>query len=131
MPVGRPSKKTPEIVNKLIEAFHDDATIEQACYIAGITKPTYYDWLKEDEVFSYEMSKAQEYLMVISKRTLRKAVEKGDEKTALEIIKRREKHRYSERTETDITSGGKPIPILGGITSVSSNNGDSQDRQTN
>lgn len=46
------------------------------------------------------------------------------------------RHRYLETglklkdkfpsTKTDITSGGKPIPILGGVTNVSSDNSDPQ-----
>lgn len=105
--MGRPTKKTIDLVGKLIEAFHDDATIEQACYYSGIDKTTYYDWLKEDEQFSYEMSKAQEYPKVLAKRVLIKAMENGDEKIALEVIKRLEKDRYSERSEHTGKDGEK------------------------
>lgn len=49
--MGRPTKKTTDLVKNLTDAFHDDATIEQACYYSGITKATYYDWLKQDEDF--------------------------------------------------------------------------------
>lgn len=108
--IGRPTIKTKDLVDKLIEAFHDDATVEQACYVAGIHKTTYYDWLKQDEDFSYEMSKAQEYPKVISKKVLIDAVEAGDKQIALEIIKRREKERYSERLENTGKDGKDLIP---------------------
>jgi hypothetical protein len=118
---GRPTKKTTEIVGKLIDAFHDDATIEQACYYSGIDKSTYYEWLKEDDSFSYEMAKAQEYPKVLAKRVLIQAMLRGDEKTALEVIKRREKDRYSERSELTGKDGDKliPTPIMGGTAGVS------------
>lgn len=111
-PIGRPSKKTDELVAKLIQAFHDDATIEQACYYSGITKQTYYRWLEEDEDFSYEMTKAQEYPKVLAKRVLVKAMEAGDEKIALEVIKRLEKHRYSERNELTGKDGKDIVPTF-------------------
>lgn len=109
---GRPTKKTDDLVNKLIGAFHDDATIEQACYIAGITKPTYYDWLKQDESFSYEMEKAQEYPKWLAKNTILKAIKDGDAKTAMDFIKRREKERYSERNEYTGADGKELTPLL-------------------
>lgn len=111
-PVGRPSKKTDELVAKLIEAFHDDATIEQACYYSGIDKTTYYRWLDDSDEFRYEMSKAQEYPKVLAKRVLVKAMEAGDEKIALEVIKRLEKHRYSERNELTGKDGKDIVPTF-------------------
>lgn len=117
--MGRPTKKTIDLVTKLTDAFHDDATIEQACYYSGITKTTYYRWLEEDEDFKYEMAKAQEYPKVLAKRVLIKAMENGDEKTALEVIKRLEKDRYSDRHENTGKDGERLIPIMGGTALVS------------
>lgn len=113
---GRPTKKSDLLVGLLIEAFHDDATIEQACYNAGIDRSTYYEWLKESDDFSYKMEKAQEYPKTIAKNTILNAIKSGDAKTAMDFIKRREKDRYSERSELTGKDGKDlPVPIFGGI----------------
>lgn len=108
--VGRPTKKTDKLVSILREAFNDDATVEQACYIAGISKETYYQWLKHDEEFSDEMGKAQEYPKVIAKKVLIDAIEAGDKQIALEVIKRLEKDRYSDRREQTGRGGKDLVP---------------------
>jgi hypothetical protein len=42
------TKRTPETIKKLEDAFAIDATIEEACFYADITPPTYYSWVKKD-----------------------------------------------------------------------------------
>jgi hypothetical protein len=126
--MGRPTKKTDKVVAKLIEAFHDDATIEQACYIADIDKASYYRWIEKDEDFRNEMGKAQEYPKVIAKNTILKAIKSGDAKTAMDFIKRREKDRYSERNEFTGKDGQPlPAPIFSGKSNVSDNDSNEED----
>lgn len=55
MPAGRPSKRTPEIEDKLVQAFSLGATIVGACYYAEISESTYHDWAKADPEFSERM----------------------------------------------------------------------------
>jgi len=49
---GRPSKKTDSIVRKLEEATALDASIPEVCFYAGISKDTYYRWIKDDPKLS-------------------------------------------------------------------------------
>ena len=120
--IGRPTKKSQKTIDKLIQCFKEDATVEQACLYSGISKETYYTWLKDDPSFLDEMSRAQEYIKVAAKRVLLYAIEKGDEKVALEVIKRREKKRYSERSEhTGADGKDLPVPILQGVLNVHPN----------
>ena len=49
--VWRPSKKTPEILQKLEEAYRVNCTDEEACGHAGIAESTLNNWKNEDEGF--------------------------------------------------------------------------------
>ena len=58
---GRPSALTPEVVNKLKQAFMIDTTTEEACRYAGISKVTFYKYYKDDEKFMNEIDSAKMY----------------------------------------------------------------------
>ena len=45
--VGRPTKLTPEIRENFITNLKAGEYIETACTLAGISKPTYYSWIKK------------------------------------------------------------------------------------
>lgn len=47
-PVGRPQEWGPDIVRKLEEVFALDGTISEACFYAGISRETYYRYVKAD-----------------------------------------------------------------------------------
>ena len=113
--VGRPSKITPDVIQKLESAFHIDCTIEEACLCAGISESTYYDHAAKDEEFSEKMTRAQKWAIQSARSVLFNAMKEGndgmgDGKLALEVIKRRDKRRYSEKTESEVTGkDGEPI----------------------
>jgi len=46
-PVGRPCKLTPELQEKIAQAILAGAYVETAAAYAGISKETFYDWLKQ------------------------------------------------------------------------------------
>ncbi len=48
------TKKTPEIIEKLRQAFGLNMSVEDACVYAGIAKSTYYLWIQKDEKLSNE-----------------------------------------------------------------------------
>lgn len=45
--VGRPTKMTPEVCLKIEQAAALDAGIGEICFYAGISRQTYYNWVKE------------------------------------------------------------------------------------
>jgi len=96
--MARPTKRCPEIEDKLVEIFHIDGTVEEACSQAGIGTSTYYDWLDKDEKFSDKMSAAQDYAFIVARKTLFNAASNGSEKAAVEILKRRDK-RYNDKID--------------------------------
>lgn len=50
-PVGRPTILTPEVRIKIEQAAAFDASVEEMAFYAGVSKPTLYRWLKDDEEF--------------------------------------------------------------------------------
>lgn len=48
------TKNTPEIIEKLRQAFGLNMSVEDACIYAGIAKSTYYLWIQKDEKLSNE-----------------------------------------------------------------------------
>ena len=56
MAVGRPTKRSPETEALLAQAFSLGATVDAACYHAGIGRSTFFDWAREDVAFSDRMA---------------------------------------------------------------------------
>lgn len=124
--VGRPTKITPEVVEKLEQCFMDGATIHEACNVVKIDRATYYRRLNDDKEFATKMSDAQEYVTEVAKALLTRAITKqNDKETAKWWLERKKKLEFSTRSEVTGADGKDllPKPILG---NVSSNNSDTK-----
>lgn len=53
--MARPRKRKGEIIDGLKQAFRSDCNVLTACNWVGISKSTYYSWLKIDRRFNDEM----------------------------------------------------------------------------
>lgn len=110
--MGRPTKMTPEVVQKLREVFLLDYTIEEACDHAGIAKQTYYNEMKDNPDFVDEMDKAQRGLFKAAKRAIAiEIIEKKNAGVSLNFLKHRQSERYRTKNETD-------MPMVGNITMI-------------
>jgi len=96
--MARPTIRSTEIEDKLVEIFHIDGTVNEACSQAGIWRTTYYEWLEKDEAFANKMAQAQDYAFIVARKTLFNAASNGSEKAAVEILKRRDK-RYNDKID--------------------------------
>lgn len=86
-PLGvRVTKHDIITVQKLEEAFAWDFNITEACQHAGIARKTYYEWLADDDVFSYLMSVAQAAPKRKAKEIITKAIQTGDAALALRYL---------------------------------------------
>ena len=89
----RPTLFDEETVEKLIEAFKKDATVEEACSYAGIHRDTFYKRLKKDKKFFDKIEDAKQYPFIKCKTKIFNAIENKDPnisaKYALEFLKRR------------------------------------------
>lgn len=58
--LGRPTKRTPEVEAKLEQAFALGSTVVGACFYAGISKSTYFQWAEADPDFAERMKSLKE-----------------------------------------------------------------------
>lgn len=106
--MARPTKMTPMVRKKMEEATALDATVEEVCFYAGISKDTYYKWIKKD-------NKLSDYLTALRNKPVLKArqeVIKGltdNPEFSLKYLERKRKNEFSTRVENDITTKGKSL----------------------
>jgi len=130
---GRPTEYTDETVNRLSDAFKDGANITQACLLSGISRETYYTWLKEKPGFSDKMDSAQQWPSVIARRSVVKAISQEEVNpqrfgtdNSWKWLERKNKDEFSTRSELTGKDNQPliPKPILGGqAENVPSDNG--------
>ncbi len=82
LPVGRPSKFSPDVIVKLKASFANSFTVDQACWYAGINKQSYYNWTEKYPQFLDEMTAAREAPTMKAKQVVIAAVNDGDVETA-------------------------------------------------
>lgn len=124
---GRPPEFTDETVKKLEEAFAIDATVDEACFYAGITRQTYYNHVKEDALEGTEARRLFDRFEGLRNRPVLKARQTivkalDTPQYALEYLKRKRKLEFSERTETDLTSKNEQITGINYILPNANNN---------
>lgn len=114
------------MVKKLEAAFTNDFTLHEAWDYAGISKQTYYNWLKRSPEFVDRIRRAQHYPLTLAKRAVIGQL-KGDGEhrpdghLGLRFLERRQPERYRPRIDPDdlptppitvILPGQKPHPRL-------------------
>lgn len=85
-PKSRLTKHDENIVLLLETAFHNGYNITEACQHANISRQTFYDWLADDDVFSYRMSIAQSALNRKAKTNVFEAINQGDASISLRYL---------------------------------------------
>src|SRR3990167_1059929 len=123
---GRPTKYTPDLIN-LVDEYLTEAipqnmkipTVEGLCLKLGIFKDTVYRWAKKYP----EFSDALRLIKIKQKEILTEIGVFGGKEINSNIVMLLLKvnHKMIESTHTDITSGGKPLPILGDVHKDSGN----------
>lgn len=110
--VWRPSKISPEIVNKLVEEFRYDATVEEACSYAWISKVIFYKRLKEDQAFFNEIDRAIKRPFRMCRNKLIDLANNAEKeelqfKASQEFLSKRDS-RYKAKTENTETTLSTP-----------------------
>jgi len=52
------SKKNPEIISKILALIRGAVPTEAACAMAGLPRPTWYDWMSKDEELKTQYQEA-------------------------------------------------------------------------
>lgn len=86
VPLKRLTKHDENIVLVLETAFHNGYNITEACQYADISRETYYNWLEDDDIFSYRMSVAQSALNRKAKSNVATAIRDGDPGISLRVL---------------------------------------------
>ncbi len=105
------TKLTPEVVQKLKDAFAIGANMKQACSYAEISHQTYYNWINKNPDLLEAFEKMKESLPLKAKRNIAVAIEQSDLRTSIWLIERKEPDTYGETinvNQTDITEGMHP-----------------------
>jgi hypothetical protein len=149
MPAGRPTDYSQEILEKaqeyLVSCIDEEydwtktegdkstsyehrirvklPSIEGLAKYLGVARSTVYLWEKDYPEFSDIL---EEILSEQAQRLINNGLSGDYNPTISKLILT--KHGYSDKSETDITSGGKPIPILASM-NVSTHNGDQENSQ--
>jgi len=105
--IGRPVEFTADVVKKLEEAFSIDATVEEACFYADISRQTYYNNVKEGtQLFDRFKALRQRPVLKARQTVVQKLGESYS--NAMDYLKRKKKLEFGD--STDITSGGEKLP---------------------
>ena len=108
---GRPTVMTAETVSKLEQAFSNGATDVQACFYAGISKQTLYDYQKKHPEFIDRKEALKSNLRLIAKNTLAKSIRDGDTNDAKWYLERKEKNEFSTKVAQTIDTNVNLVNI--------------------
>lgn len=98
--MGRPIIMTNETIQILEEAFSNDATDLEACFLAKISKSTLYNYQESHPEFLERKEALKSMVKYQSKRLVKKAIDEGDVDKATWLLERKGKDEgYSSRTE--------------------------------
>lgn len=116
---GRPTIMTPDVVNKLEQAFSLGATDLEACFYAGISKQTLYNYQERFPEFVDRKAALKDKLVLKARQVVASAMESGDKQTAQWYLERKKKDEFSVKTVNDIQPLGKdglptdqPQPVI-------------------
>lgn len=96
-------KLTEETVRKLEEAFAIDASVEEACYYADISRQCYYTWTKEFPELYDRFTRLRNRPVLLARQTVVKRIPESYA-NAIDFLKRKKKLEFGDNI--DFTTGG-------------------------
>ena len=108
MPGGRPSKRTPEIRDRLLSAIGKGLTYDLACAASGLCYDTFNEWRKADAEFSEAVKRAEGAGAEQLLDTIR-AASAENWTAAAWILERRYPHLYGRRVQEIHGRDGGPV----------------------
>ena len=108
--IGRPTVMTPENIAKLEIAFSNGASDLEACFVAGISKSTFYDYCKENPSFSDRKEALKDMPKYRARVNIVEAINNGDKQQSNWYLERKAKAEFAQRTE-QTGADGTPIVV--------------------
>ena len=91
------TKLTPDVVNKLKNAFAIGANITEACYYAEITTKTYYNWTNKNPDLLHEFELIRQRLPLKAKENIAKAIENSNSiPDSWKLLERKQPDEFAE-----------------------------------
>jgi len=104
---GRPTIMTPSVVTKLEQAFSLDCTVSEACFYAGISRETYYEFLRREPAFVDRFDSLRNKPVLKARQTVYTALK--NPQYATWYLERKAKKEFSSRQELTGADGDKLI----------------------
>lgn len=125
--VGKPTIMTEKVLNLLETAFAVGATDREACFFAGISHQTLYNYQEAHPEYVDRKEDLKERPILTARMTLVAAV-KTDPEMALKYLERKNKKEFSSRSELTGKDGENlmPTPIYGGSSLAATSTDDSE-----
>lgn len=104
--MGRPTVLTPEVVQKLEHAFSIGATDIEACFYAGISRGTLYNYQKENPDFLDRKEMLKEKQVLKARTVIVQALQEGDKNIAKWYLERKRKDEFATQQIAQVALGG-------------------------
>lgn len=101
------TKLTPEVVKKLEEAFAMDCPVSEACLYAGISRTTYYEWIKLNPELANRFEELRDKPVLKARSTIVQGLDNVG--TAQWYIERKRKAEFTSRQEH---TGADGAPLM-------------------
>lgn len=112
LPTGRPTKLTPETIDKLRTAFLMGCSDIEACLYANISKTALYNYQQKNPEFVDQKQQWKEQLVLKARTVIANALNNKDEDTAKWYLERKCKKEFSTRQELTGEDGESLTPTI-------------------
>lgn len=106
LPTGRPTKLTPETIDKLRTAFLMGCSDIEACLYADISKTALYNYQQKNPNFVDQKEQWKEQLTLKARTVIANSLNNKDENTAKWYLERKAKNEFSTKVENETTING-------------------------
>jgi hypothetical protein len=108
---GRPTKYSPQVVERLCAALEDGLPQRSACVAAGIAVSTFAEWRSRDSTIGERIEEARERARRQAMRIIKSAALSGDWRAAAEFLKLTFPD-YRNSTKIDVSATASVSPIV-------------------
>lgn len=116
---GRPTKRTQETINKIIQAIEMGATKRLAALYAGISDSTFMDWQARFPDFSEAVKRAEAKAALRWLAKIEQAANEGSWQAAAWKLERLYKAEYGRQVNATHSGGEEPIKVQhGGVVGI-------------
>ena len=107
--MARPTKRTPEIITKLEQAFAIGCDNREACIYAEVPESTFYAWTEKDPELLERFHALKERPILKAKQRVVKGIDESYN-NAMDYLKRKKRLEFGDNI--DHTTDGEPLTVV-------------------